>query len=134
MQSALALAPYLQAHALKALTPPTHDQPVMKVLAYLVKNAQALQVEQGSSVGSVGAIPALTYQFTTRSIQLQFNKTAWLKLSDQPAMTVRGILQGLASDNWVRVVKTESTDKGGRPAEAWELHPQAHEYLVSLNG
>jgi len=134
MQSALALAPYLQAHALKALTPPTHDQPAMKVLTYLITKLQELQGQQGGSVGSVGAIPALTYQFTTRSVQHQFSKTAWLKLSDQPAMTVRGILQGLASDNWVRVVKTESTDKGGRPAELWELHPQAHEYQVSLNG
>jgi hypothetical protein len=131
MRAALALAPYLQAHALKALTPPTHDQPAMKVLAYLAKNADALQSEQASSVGSVGAIP---YQFHTRSVQLQFNKTAWLKSSDQPAMTVRGILQGLAHDNWVRLIATESTDKGGRPAELWELHPQTSDYLKSFYG
>jgi hypothetical protein len=131
MRAALALAPYLQAHALKALTPPTHDQPAMKVLAYLAKNAEALQGEQAGSVGSVGAIP---YQFHTRSVQLQFNKTAWLKSSDQPAMTVRGILQGLAHDNWVRLIATESTDKGGRPAELWELHPQASDYLKSFYG
>ena len=131
MRAALALAPYLQAHALKALTPPTHDQPAMKVLAYLAKNAEALQGEQVGSVGSVGAIP---YQFHTRSVQLQFNKTAWLKSSDQPAMTVRGILQGLAHANWVRLIATESTDKGGRPAELWELHPQASDYLKSFYG
>ncbi len=131
MQAALALAPYLQAHALKALTPPTHDQPVMKVLAYLVKNADALQGEQSGSVGSVGAIP---YQFSTRSVVQQFNKTSWLKMSDQPAMTVRGILKDLAHDNWVRPVVTESTDKGGRPAELWELHPQASDYLKSFYG
>jgi len=131
MQAALALAPYLQAHALKALTPPTHDQPAMKVLGYLVKNAEALQGEQSGSVGSVGAIP---YQFSTRSVQLQFSKTSWLKSSDQPAMTVRGILKALAHDNWVRLVVTESTDKGGRPAELWELHPQASDYLKSFYG
>jgi hypothetical protein len=131
MRAALALAPYLQAHALKALTPPTHDQPAMKVLAYLAKNAEALQGEQAGSVGSVGAIP---YQFHTRSVQLQFNKSAWLKSSDQPAMTVRGVLHGLAHDNWVRLIATESTDKGGRPAELWELHPQASDYLKSFYG
>ena len=103
----------------------------MKVLAYLVDKAAKLQGEQSGSVGSVGAIP---YKFHTRSVQLQFNKTAWLKSSDQPAMTVRGILQGLAHDNWVRLIATESTDKGGRPAELWELHPQASDYLKSFYG
>ena len=131
MRSALALADYLQAHALKALTPPTDEQPAMKVLAYLIDKAQSLQSEQGGSVGSVGSIP---YQFTTRSLQLQFNKTSWLKVSDQPAMTLRGILHGLAKDCWVRLVPTESTDKGGRPAELWELHPQAAETLRQLHG
>lgn len=131
MRAALALAPYLQAHALKALTPPTHDQPAMKVLAYLADKAAKFQGEQSGSVGSVGAIP---YQFHTRSVQLQFNKTAWLKSSDQPAMTVRGILQGLAHDNWVRLIATESTDRGGRPAELWELHPQASDYLKNFYG
>jgi hypothetical protein len=131
MRSALALAPYLQAHALKALTPPTDEQPAMKVLVYLIDKAQSLQSEQGGSVGSVGAVP---YQFTTRSLQVQFNKTSWLKVSDQPAMTLRGILQTLAKDYWVRLVPTESTDRGGRPAELWELHPQAADYLRQLHG
>ena len=134
MQAAIALAPYLQAHALKALTPPAHEQPSVKVLSYLIEKAAALQSEQTGSVGSVGAIPVIAYQFTTRSLQQHFNKSSWLAHSDQPAMRVRGIMQELAHKNWVRPVVTEPTDKGGRPAELWELHPQAFDYFKSLHG
>jgi hypothetical protein len=101
---------------------------------YPTREAAALQSEQTSSVGSVGAIPVIAYQFTTRSLQQHFNKSSWLAHSDQPAMRVRGIMQELAHKNWVRPVVTEPTDKGGRPAELWELHPQASDYLKSFYG
>jgi hypothetical protein len=130
MYTALALAPYLKAHALKALAPPSRDQPAMKVLSYLIGKAQSLESEQNGSVGSVGLIP---YQFTTRSLQNQFNKTSWLRAGDQPAMTLRGLLHGLARSNWVRLVVTESTENGGRPAKLWKLHPEAAEYLRQLH-
>jgi replicative DNA helicase len=119
--AALALAPYLQEHALKALTGASQDQPLHKVLTYLMEKQEGLEPQQSSSVGSVGAIPS--FQFTTRQLQQHFNKSSWLAISDNQAATLRGILTELAKDNWVRLVPTESTPQGGRPAELWEVNP-----------
>jgi hypothetical protein len=121
IQAALALAPYLQEHALTALTGASQDQPLHKVLTYLMEKQEALEAQQSSSVGSVGAISS--YRFTTRQLHQHFNKSNWLAISDNQAATLRGILIELAKDNWVRLVPTESTPQGGRPAELWEVNP-----------
>lgn len=121
IKAALALAPYLKEHALKALSAAAADQPARKVLTYLVSRAESLEQQEVGSVGSVGAI--LAYQFTTRQLQQHFNKASWLIHSDQPAMTLRSLLVELAMDHWLQLVPTQSTAQGGRPAELWALNP-----------
>jgi len=130
VKAALALAPYLKEHSQKALSVATQEQPAHKVLTYLVSKAESLEAPQSGSVGSVGSIPH--FQFTTRLLQQHFNKAVWLAHSDQPAMTLRAILKELAKDHWLQIVPTESTDKGGRPSELWELNPQAVSCFAQL--
>lgn len=125
IKAAVALAPYLQAHALQALTAASQDQPLHKVLAYLMVKQESLEPQQSGSVGSVGAIPS--YQFTTRQLQQQFNKSGWLVQSGNQAATLRGLLMELAKDHWLQLVPTQSTAQGGRPAELWAVNPKAPE-------
>lgn len=132
IKAAIALAPYLKEHALKALSAAAADQPAHKVLSYLVSRAESLEPQDMGSVGSVGAIP--TYQFTTRLLQQHFNKASWLAHSEQPAMTLRAILSELVQDHWLRLLPTESSAQGGRPAELWELNPQATKYFAQHYG
>lgn len=122
MRAAIALAPYLQDHALQALTAATQDQPINKLLAYLVEKQEALEPQQAGSVGFVGAIP---YQFTTRQLQQQFNKSSWLAQSDNQAATLRGLLVQLSKDHWLQLMPSQSTAQGGRPAELWAMNPKA---------
>jgi hypothetical protein len=124
MRATIALAPYLQDHALQALTAATQDQPINKLLAYLVEKQEALEPQQAGSVGFVGAIP---YQFTTRQLQQQFNKSGWLAQSDNQAATLRGLLVQLSKDHWLQLMPTQSTAQGGRPAELWAVNPKAPE-------
>lgn len=124
MKAAIELAPYLQDHALKALTAPLEDQPINKLLAYLVGKQESLEPQLASSVGSVGAIP---YQFTTRQLQQQFNKSSWLAHSDNQAATLRGLLVQLSKDHWLQLMPSQSTAQGGRPAELWAVNPKAPE-------
>jgi hypothetical protein len=124
MKAAIALAPYLQDHALQALTAAIQDQPINKLLAYLVEKQEALEPQQAGSVGFVGAIP---YQFTTRQLQQQFNKSGWLAQSDNQAATLRGLLVQLSKDHWLQLMPTQSTAQGGRPAELWAVNPKAPE-------
>jgi hypothetical protein len=130
VKAALALAPYLQAHALQALTAAPQDQPMHKVLAYLVDKQEAAQPQQSSSVGFVGAIPS--YLFTTRQLQQHFNKSSWLAHSDNQAATLRGILTQLSKDHWLQLVPTQSTAQGGRPAELWAVNPKVSESFRQL--
>jgi len=132
VKAALSLAGYLLDHAIKALTPPTEDKPAQKVLTYLVSKAEALEPLTGGSVGSVGSISG--YRFSTRSLQQQFNKSAWLAQSSHQAATLRGVLIELVHDNWLRQVSIEPTEKGGRPPELWELNPSAPEYFRQASG
>ena len=125
MKAAVALAPYLQEHALKALTAALQDQPINKLLAYLVNKQEAVEPKQASSVGSVGAITS--YQFTTRQLQQQFNKSSWLAQSDNQAATLRGLLAQLSKDHWLQLMPAQSTAQGGRPAEQWAVNPIAPE-------
>jgi hypothetical protein len=124
MKAAIALAPYLQDHALKALTAALEDQPINKLLAYLVGKQESLEPQLAGSVGSVGAIP---YQFTTRQLQQQFNKSSWLAHSDNQAATLRGLLVQLSKDHWLQLMPAQSTAQGGRPAELWVVNPKAPE-------
>ena len=124
MKAAIALAPYLQDHALQALTAALQDQPINKLLAYLVEKQEALEPQQAGSVGFVGAI---AYQFTTRQLQQQFNKSSWLAQSDNQAATLRGLLVQLSKDHWLQLMPTQSTAQGGRPAELWAVNPKAPE-------
>lgn len=128
VKAAIALAPYLQAHALQALTTAAEDQPSHKVLAYLVAKQEALEAQESGSVGSVGAI----YQFTTRELQQHFNKTSWLACSDNQAATLRGLLVQLSKDHWLQLMPTQSTAKGGRPQERWAVNPKAPESFRQL--
>ena len=121
--AALALAPFLQEHALKALTGASQDQPLHKVLTYLMEKQEAVEPQQSSSVGSVGAISS--YRFTTRQLHQHFSKSSWLAISDNQAGTVRGILTELARENWVRPVPAQASPQGGRPIELWEVNPLA---------
>jgi hypothetical protein len=130
IKAAIALAPYLQAHALQALSAALEDQPMHKVLAYLVTKQEALEPQQSGSVGSVGAIPS--YEFTTRQLQQHFNKSAWLAQSDNQAATLRGLLTQLSKDHWVQLLPTQSTAQGGRPAELWAVNPKAPETYRQL--
>ena len=132
IKAAIALAPYLKEHALKALSAAAADQPAHKVITYLVSRAESLEPQEEDSVGSVGAIPS--YQFTTRQLQQHFNKASWLAHSEQPAMTLRAILTELVKDYWLQLVPIESTGKGGRPSELWQLNPQAVSYFAQLYG
>ena len=84
---------------------------------------------QASSVGSVGAIP---YQFTTRQLQQQFNKSSWLAQSDNQAATLRGLLVQLSKDHWLQLMPAQSTAQGGRPAELWAVNPKAPESFRRL--
>ena len=129
MKAALELAPYLQDHALKALTAPLEDQPITKLLAYLIGKQESIEPQLASSVGSVGAIP---YQFTTRQLQQQFNKSSWLAHSDNQAATLRGLLVQLSKDHWLQLMPAQSTAQGGRPAELWAVNPKAPESFRQL--
>jgi hypothetical protein len=129
MKAAIALAPYLQDHALQALTAATQDQPINKLLEYLVEKQEALEPQQAGSVGFVGAIP---YQFTTRQLQQQFNKSSWLAQSDNQAATLRGLLVQLSKDHWLQLIPALSTAQGGRPAELWAVNPKAPESFRQL--
>lgn len=131
LETALALAPYLIDQAIEVLTTPLEDKPARKILTYLIREAEKLQAEQSSNVGNVGAL--LSYTFTTRSVQSQFGKSAWLVASDKPAMTLRGLLIELQESYWIQQLPAESTDKGGRPKELWELNPQAALYINAGN-
>jgi hypothetical protein len=130
IKAAIALAPYLQAHALQALTTAAEDQPMHKVLAYLVAKQEALEAQEAGSVGSVGAITS--YQFTTRQLQQHFNKSSWLAQSDNQAATLRGLLVQLSKDHWLQLIPRESTAQGGRPAEFWAVNPKAPESFRQL--
>jgi hypothetical protein len=130
IKAAIALAPYLQAHALQALTTAAEDQPMHKVLAYLVAKQEALEPQETGSVGSVGAITS--YQFTTRQLQQHFNKSGWLAHSDNQAATLRGLLVQLSKDHWLQLIPRESTAQGGRPAELWAVNPKAPESFRQL--
>jgi len=130
MKAAIALAPYLQDHALQALTAAIQDQPINKLLGYLVEKQEALEPQQAGSVGFVGAIP---YQFTTRQLQQQFNKSGWLAQSDNQAATLRGLLVQLSKDHWLQLVPTQSTAQGGRPAELWAVNPKAPESFRQIS-
>lgn len=123
LKAAVALAPYLQEHALKALSAPAQDRPLHKVLIYLVEKQEAVEPAQSDSVGSVGAIS--TFQFTTRQLQQHFGKSSWLAHSEHQAATLRGLLVELAKDHWLQLVPTQSTAQGGRPAELWAVNPKA---------
>jgi len=125
IKAAVALAPYLQAHALQALTAALEDQPLHKVLSYLVAKQEALDPQQSGFVGYVGVIPS--YQFTTRQLQQHFNKSSWLAYSDNQAATLRGLLVQLSKDHWLQLMPTQSTAQGGRPAELWAVNPKAPE-------
>ncbi len=125
IKAAVALAPYLQDHALQALTTAAEDQPSHKLLTYLVTKQEALESEESGSVGSVGAIPS--YQFTTRQLQQHFNKSGWLAYSDNQAATLRGLLVQLSKDHWLQSIPAQSTPQGGRPAELWAVNPKAPE-------
>jgi hypothetical protein len=125
VKAAIALAPYLQAHALEALSAAPQDQPLHKILAYLVEKQEALEPQQSGSVGFVGAIPS--YQFTTRQLQQHFNKSSWLAYSDNQAATLRGLLTQLSKDHWLQLMPTQSTAQGGRPAELWAVNPKTPE-------
>ena len=105
MKAAVALAPYLQEHALKALTAALQDQPINKLLAHLVEKQEAVEPLQAGSVGFVGAIP---YQFTTRQLQQHFGKTSWLSNSDNQAATLRGLLVQLSKDHWLQLMPSQS--------------------------
>ena len=130
MKAAVALAPYLQEHALKALTAALQDQPMHKVLSYLVEKQEATQPQQSDSVGFVGAIPS--YLFTTRQLQQHFGKSSWLAHSDNQAATLRGVLVQLSKDHWLQLVPTQSTAQGGRPAERWAVNPKAPDSFRQL--
>ena len=130
IKAAIALAPYLQAHALQALTTAAEDQPMHKVLAYLVAKQEALEPQEAGSVGSVGAITS--YQFTTRQLQQHFNKSGWLSHSDNQAAILRGLLVQLSKDYWLQLIPRESTAQGGRPAELWAVNPKAPERFRQL--
>jgi hypothetical protein len=130
MKTAIALAPYLQAHALQALTAALEDQPLHKVLSYLVTKQEALEPALSDSVGFVGAIPS--YQFTTRQLQQHFNKSSWLAYSDNQAATLRGLLVQLSKDHWLQLLPTQSTAQGGRPAELWVVNPKTPESFRKL--
>lgn len=131
IKAAIALAPYLQAHALQALSAALEDQPLRKVLAYLVEKQEATEPEQAGTVGNVGAIPS--YQFTTRQLQQHFNKSGWLAHSDNQAATLRGLLVQLSKDHWLQLIPTQSTAQGGRPAELWAVNPKAPESFRQIS-
>jgi hypothetical protein len=131
MKAAIALAPYLQEHALRALSAALEDQPTHKLLAYLVAKQEAIETREAGSVGFVGAIPS--YQFTTRQLQQQFNKSGWLAQSDNQAATLRGLLTQLSKDHWVQLVPKQTNAQGGRPAELWAVNPKAPESFRQIS-
>jgi predicted ArsR family transcriptional regulator len=42
---------------------------------------------------------------------------------------VRAELYNLENLGWVRQYEVETSSKGGRPSESWELHPEAELYF-----
>jgi hypothetical protein len=100
------------------------------MLAYLVEKREALEPQQAGSVGSVGAIPS--FQFTTRQLQQQFNKSSWLAQSDNQAATLRGLLVQLSKDHWLQLMPSKSTTQGGQSAKPLSVNPKAPEIFNQL--
>lgn len=115
--TALAHADYLFAHGMQAAS----SAPPLRVLTWLVDGF-------GGS-GGIGRVHREAAP-TTRDCWQRFKDQSWCDTADD----ARHVLTGLARYGWLKGPTTETTDKGGRPSEVWELHPEALKHYIAMTG
>jgi hypothetical protein len=106
-------------HARFVFSPDKAELPAAKLLNKLLLGFKGFQ-----GVSADGA-----KIFTTNDLCQAVKDQSWLNLKPNPARLVRAELYNLENLGWVRQYEVETSSKGGRPSESWELHPEAELYF-----
>jgi hypothetical protein len=119
IKQAAQLAPAMIEHARFVFAPDKAELPAVKLLNKLLTGFE----------GFKGVSPEGGKIFTTNDLLQVVKDQSWIKYQANQARVLRAELYDLESLCWLKHYEVETSSKGGRPSESWELHPEAELYF-----
>jgi hypothetical protein len=119
IKQAAQLAPAMIEHARFVFAPDKAELPAVKLLNKLLTGFE----------GFKGVSPEGGKIFTTNDLLQVVKDQSWIKYQANQARVLRAELYDLESLCWLKQYEVQTSSKGGRPSESWELHPEAELYF-----
>lgn len=127
---AMAHMDYLVAHGPQASTRSPRYQVLRALIEAHTRGSGGYGGDHSGNENEAEGLTVVNGTFTRRALFQRFKGTTWCEKTDD----IEAILQDLTHLGWVHFHGKKTTEKGGRPSEVWELHPQATDHWHTMTG